>query len=202
MTQRQNALVPQKLELVLYGVLAIFISIAGNLTFFSRQLSLVDDSTEETVVSTIGYYILDAIRFIDAFNISAVSAVFVFWSVVGILALSIIHAVYGVYNEVSQDVKIATKFYHPSNYTNRRFWLHVLWQSILNTALYIIGIFAAFFVAGVLAPIAIKGASDLVSSFALFDVFLLLAALCSLWAGLLLLATCLRLILLRQQIDL
>lgn len=196
-----NALVPYKSELVLYGFIALLIAVVGNLEFFARQLGLIDRASDQSVVIVSGQYLQEGLNYIDGFSLSAASAVFVFWSLTGIVALSIIHSVSEVYSEVSQDVSVATKFYHPSNFSTLKFWKNVIVQTILNAGLYVVVLFSVFFVSIVLAPIVITALEDVVSSVSVPGIAVLAGGYLALWAGVTILGVGLRLILLRKHID-
>ncbi len=199
--QTFNVLVPHKFEVLLYAMIAFLIAVVGNLEFFSQQLALVDSATDASVIQLSSDYIQLGINYLDSFAVSAVSAVFVFWSFVGILTLSIIHSVYGVYSEVSQDVNVATKFYHPSNYSNSKFWIGVVLNVFLNFGLYVVVIFAGFFISVVLSPLVIASIQDIVSGISGLGIVVAVLGFMALWGGLTIFGVGMRLILLRNQIE-
>jgi hypothetical protein len=196
-----STLAPHKFELLLYALIAIMLILLGNLDYFARQLDLIDVESGQTVVQLSLEYFRDGVSYLDKLKISAVSAVFVFWSFVGIFALTIIHLVYDVYQEVSNDIKVTTKFYHPGNYSNFAFWKGVIVNLAVNLALYIIVLFSGFFISLVLAPTAITAAQEIVSGVTIVGVAVFAISVITLWGGLVILGVGLRLILLRNQFD-
>ncbi|MDZ7786095.1 MAG: hypothetical protein U5L95_03170 [Candidatus Saccharibacteria bacterium] len=192
---------PHKVELLLYGIIAAMIMTLGNFDFFARQLGLIDHTTNAVITDVISGYINDGVRFIDGFSVTAVSSVFLFWSFVGILTLSVIHTVSETYHEVSQDVEVATKFYHPRHFSTKKFWVGVIKQAVLNSGLYVIVLFFVFFVSVVMSPVAVSALHEVVSNLSVASIGIFVGAAFALWLSLVILGVGIRLILLRKHFQ-
>ena len=196
----RETLLPHKIETALYVIVATFISFAGNFAFFAERLA--DDSAyvAKNFNEANDLYQQQFVSFFDTLSFAPATAVFVFWSLAGIFAYSIFQSVLNVVQEVRADVDINSHYLHPKHYATKQFVVDTFRHSMVNTLLYTIGVLAALLVGFVFSPVAIKSLEGLLVSFS-FPLFLIyIGAVLLLALTILIVATCIRLILLKKQI--
>lgn len=147
-------LVPSKLEVLLYFIVTIALVFISNFkyltTYFLHQTGNVPQTGDEAIqlFSDKFFEFIEGLAFVPS------SAVFIFWSLTGLLIFSLAQSVYNVYAEVKNDIKVDTHFLHPSNYTRWQFWGEVFVQFTAHVLLYSLIILWGLLMSFVLMPLA------------------------------------------------
>lgn len=148
-------LLPNKLEIVLYLVITGIIVIGGNFTYFAAQLLRETGATKVTVGNMLGDGLDKLLDFVDNLSLTPTAAVFIFWCLAGIAVFTFLEASYSVYKQLKDDLDVSTHFLHPSNYSNKRFWLGVLYSFLLRTMVFALAALWSLVIAFILVPVGI-----------------------------------------------
>lgn len=198
----KNAAIPSKVENIAYFLIGFVVSVLGNLAFFAERLAGASLYISEDYQDVLDLYIEQLLSFVDSLAVAPASAIFVFWSIIGILSFSILQSVLGVVSEIKEDINITTHYLHPRHYAKASFAIEVLLQSVAHMALYCVGIVTGVLIGTVLAPVSVSLLQSLLLTFT-FELGLFYAAsLILLWFGIAVIAGCVRLLAIRKQIQL
>lgn len=201
MNVRDN-LLPSKLEFLLYGVLSIIIAFFGSVRFLTDFLLSGTEFGFESLSEQADQNVDNALQFIDSLNFTPATAVFVFWSVVGVIAFSLGQAVINSYLEFKHDVDVTTKFIHPRRFANLQFWLDAILLTAAHLSLYIMLLMWSALLGFVLAPLSANAVQGAVLDTSLVSIVILLCMLVLLSIGVLIEAVLIKLLFRRKQLVL
>jgi len=196
-----NNLVPGKLEILLYGIVASVVVVIGNLSFFTDQLLKETGATSDTLFGLVKAYIGNIFGYVDNFSISATGAVFLFWSLAGVIVFSILQSVLNVSAEIKNDVDVSTHFLHPRNYTNRNFWFDVLSQFAVHVLLYLVSLAWIMFVALAVVPYSVNTSRYFFADKSMLNSIMFACAFILLYICVIVFAIFIKLLFRRKQID-
>lgn len=130
-------LLPGKLELLVHFLIALCIAVVGNAWFFNEQLQRqIDDP--ETPLNVMSYYLNQFLAFLDGFQAVPTLVVFIIWSLVGVVVFTMAQTAAGMVNELKEDVKISTSYFHPKNFSYRDFWVSALSELLSKVVYYVL----------------------------------------------------------------
>jgi len=196
----KDAVIPSKLENLLYAILAVVISVIGNLAFLATLLANESLYIAESFSEALALYVQETIGFIDNLTIAPVGSVFLFWSLAGIISFSLLQSFISVAKEIKNDVDISTHYLHPKHYIKPLFFLEVVLQGLAHGLIYLLILGIGILVGGVFAPIAIILFQGVLLTFT-FELFAIyIGSLVVLWFGIVVMASVTRLLLMRKQI--
>lgn len=197
----KETLLPSKLDNLLYLLVGFTITLMGNFGYFAERLAGDSLYISENLRQAAELYGQQIINFIDNLGFAPASAIFIFWSLAGVLSFSILQAFISVGSEVKNDIDITTHYLHPQHYAKWSFLVEIIVQGFAHLIIYIVGITVCVLVGTVLAPVAISLLQSLALSFTLELLFVYIASLVLLWFGILLVATTVRLLLMRKHVQ-
>lgn len=196
-----NNLVPGKLEILLYGIVASVVVAIGNLSFIADQLLKETGATSDTLFGLFKAYVGNIFGYVDNFSISAAGAVFLFWSLAGVIAFSILQSVLNVSAEIKNDVDVSTHFLHPRNYTNRKFWFDVLSQFAVHVLLYVVSLAWIMFMALAVVPFSVNTSRYFFADINILNGVMFACAFILLYICVVVFAIFVKLLFRRKQID-
>jgi hypothetical protein len=192
--------IPTPLEAVFYAVLTVVITLIGILRFLTDYLAQDTYNASETFVKQASTYFHSGLEFIDSFSFSPSTAVFLFWSLAGVVVFSLLQAVYNLYAAAKEDVDISTHFLHPRNFVQSAFWVEVLLQTLAHFSLFVMLLLCSLVVGFALTPLSVSSAQTLFDGVNLSTVLGFLASFVMLYVGVVVLAVILKLFLKRKQV--
>lgn len=181
--KQTNMLMPQKAELFLYSIIAFLLSVLVNLDFYMHDLGLIDHMTGQTVIEVFDNYIDSFVSIFDGTTIAPASAVFIFWSLIGLLTMSILHQMHQVYIELQENIEVATKFYHPKHYSTLRFWRSVIARSLENGLFYVFTVVSGLLVFKFFVPLASNALTDLYLQTGIVEILIYAGSFAALWGA-------------------
>lgn len=184
----------------MYGVLTLVIIFVTNLRFLTMYLLSDTNDALSVEGATFGDYFGRVVDVVEKLPFLPNSAVFVFWSLVGLVVYSLIQSIYNVYAEVKNDIDITTHFMHPSNYIRWKFWVEVVLQLLAHISLYVLTVLGAFLVGYVLAPLAAVFTRQLVDGPSLESLVRFISSGLLLYIGVLVFALILKIFFKRKQL--
>lgn len=149
----KDQLLPGRLELVLYGIVTLVIIFITNLKDLAGYLLNEPNIQTTTYNGTFGAYFERIVDYVESLPFLPNSAVFVFWSLVGLVVYSLAQSIYNVYAEIKNDIDMTTHFLHPINFIRWQFWAEVAIQFLAHVSLYALVVLWGFLVGYVLVPI-------------------------------------------------
>lgn len=196
----RDYLVPNKLEMVLYLAVAVAILFVANFKYLTTYWLNSTGNVPQTGEDVVQFYADGFFQAFEGLAFAPSTAVFIFWSLVGLIIFSLAQSVYNVYAEVKNDITVDTHFLHPSNYTRWRFWGEVLVQFTAHLLLYGLIILWGLLLGFVLTPIVSVVAQQLFLEMKLLSLVMFLSSFVLFYIGVLMLALLLKLFFKRKQL--
>jgi uncharacterized membrane protein (DUF485 family) len=150
----RDLLVPNTLEMVFYGALTLVVIFVANLRVLTDYFLYDASGTVAVQDVTFGSYFDRMIDYVESLPFLPNSAVFVFWSLIGLVVYSVLQSIFSVYAEVKNDINITSHFLHPTNFIRWQFWAEVAVQFLAHISLYALTLLWAFLVGYVLMPLS------------------------------------------------
>lgn len=199
-TSTKDYLIPSRLETVLYLAVTIVVLFVANLNFLTTYLLHDTGNVPQTGSEAFQMYSSGFFGFIEGLPFVPSSAVFIFWSLTGLVIFSLAQSVYNVYAEVKDDIAVDTHYMHPSNYTRWQFWVEVLVQFTAHLLIYGLIILWGLLLGFVLIPVSGALLQQLFSSITPLGVVIFATSFVLLYVGILVLAILLKLFFKRKQL--
>ncbi len=200
LTQTKDYLSPSKLELVFYGVLSFVIIFAANFNYLANYLVHNTGGVPEFDKGITSLYTDGFLSFVDGLAFIPTSAIFIFWSLVGIVVYTILQSVLGLLAELKNDIDITQKYLHPSNFLRWKFWAEVFLQLIAHISLYSLMVLWSFLLGYVLIPLSTLFSSRLLGDFDFYNVASFIGSFALLYVGVIVFALILKLFFKRKQL--
>lgn len=194
-------IIPNKLELLLYAILAAVITFFGNFSYFTNQLFGTTAGTHQSLGEMFHIFLGDLLMFLDGLSFTATTAVFIFWSLAGIAAFSLLQSMYNTYIEIKNDIRVSVHFLHPRNYSNMRFWFGVLLQMLAHVTTCLFIAVCLLLLAFVLIPVALTLSVAFFSDASIGDGIALISAFLLLMFGLAVFGQAIQLLFRRRALN-
>ena len=196
----KDHLIPSKLELVLYGVLTAVIAFFANFSYLTTYLLHETGNVPKMNEGAFSIYVDRILSFVENLPFLPNSAVFIFWSLVGLLIYSFLQSSYNVYLQVRDDIDMATHFLHPSNYIGWKFWAEVLLQLLAHFSLYAVIILWALLTGYTLIPLSAYFSRQFFAASSFESLPAFISSMILLYIGVLVFAMILKLFFKRKQL--
>lgn len=197
--QNKDYLLPTKLELIFYAVMTLLVVFIANFNYLTAYL-LQTGGVPNTGRGIIRLYVDGFLRFIDGLVFIPTSAVFIFWSLVGIVVYTILQSVYSMMVELRNDIEVTTHFRHPGRFFRLLFWEEIFLQFIAHLSLYGLIVLWAFLLGYVMIPIGAFFSSQFLLNMKLYNALSFLSSFVLLYIGILVFALLLKLFFKRKQL--
>lgn len=196
----RDYLIPSKLEVLLYFFVTVAIVFVANFTYITTYLLNQTGNVPQTGEYALRVYSDKFFEFIEGLAFVPSSAVFIFWSLTGLLIFSLAQSIYNVYAEVKKDINVDTHFMHPSNYTRWQFWGEVLVQFAAHVLLYGLIILWGMLMGFVLTPLSAILAQRLFTDTNVPSLLIFICSFLLLYIGVLIFALLAKLFFKRKQL--
>ena len=200
--QTKDYLVPSKLELVFYVILSAVIVFLANFNVLADYLLHNTGGVPKFEQGITSLYTDSLLSFIDGLAFIPTSAVFIFWSLVGIVVYTIFQSVGSLLAELKTDIDITHKYLHPRHFLRWQFWAEVFVQLIAHVSLYALIVLWAFLLGYVLIPLSALFSSRLFAGLDFYNILSFVSSFVLLYVGVIIFALILKLFFKRKQLVL
>lgn len=131
----KNILIPTKLEAATYFTLTCSVIFVANFGYISGRLLKDSGYGAQTAAGILELYAHNILSLIERIKWTPSVAVFIFWSLAGLAVFSISQVLHHTYKDVGGTIKVSTRYLHPSNFSQWRFWfrafMNFIWHILL-----------------------------------------------------------------------
>lgn len=192
-------LAPSAIEYAATASLAIGVVLLANTRQLLGYYNL--EASNQVVKNSASNVVESALKSIDSLSATSGIVTFLIWAVVGIVCFGIVEAVASAAHEIQLESQLSSRRYvHPATFTKTKFWRGVL----LNTTTLLLGLIllaaASFVFIVFLLPLGLAYSRPFLINFNFVSLLDILLGVVVIFAGLLVLDICVRLLLWRRRV--